>query len=164
MCSWSYHALYFFLLKKWELGEQASTCYMVALGNGVLRLIDCREPQHFSTTWALEYTQRRSIGCMTFGGSNEVIFTYKKPNTLNIVDLRKTNYSSITGKKTPVLLSSATLTCACPLSLDPFFTEVCILWFAVARSCTRNKCPSIHLCFTYYIFLFFSLNISSTTT
>lgn len=113
------------------LDSEYPSCYVVAQGNGAIELLDCREPRRSPPpSWVLEHSKKRTIGCMTLGKAHELIFTYKNLNTLNVVDMRKTTYSPITGKQSPTFLSSVDLSVPTPLSLYyPFFTKVsqCLL-------------------------------------
>ena len=106
------------------LDPESPTCYVIAQGNGAIKLIDCRESQRPTPSWVLEYPKKRLVGCMTFGEEHELIFTYKNLNQLNCVDMRNTTYSPITGKQSPTLLSSVDLSVPTPLSFHPYFTAV----------------------------------------
>ena len=102
----------------------------MAQGDGVLKMLDCRTRTKTVTLWALDSPKRKSISAMMIDPEQEVVFCYKSPCTLNIVDMRNTHYSAITGKKSPQLLSSISLippSSSFPLSLHPFFSTVVLM-------------------------------------
>lgn len=107
-------------------------CYIVAQGDGVLKMLDCRTRTKTAVLWTMDSPKRKSIGALMIDTEkeNEIVFSYKSPCTLNIVDMRNTHYSAITGKKSPQLLSSVVLlpsSSSFPLSLHPFFSTVVLL-------------------------------------
>ena len=60
---------------------------------------------------------------------NELLVCYQSPCSLDVLDVRNTRFSTITGKKSPLLVQSTPLHLpenAIPLSLQPFFSSVCI--------------------------------------
>ena len=96
-------------------------------------MLDCRTRTKTVTLWALDSPKRKSISAMVMDPEKEqeVVFSYKSPCTLNIVDMRNTHYSAITGKKSPQLLSSISLIpppSSFPLSLHPFFSTVDLIY------------------------------------
>ena len=63
---------------------------------------------------------------------NEVVVAYKNPTSIEILDIRNTRSSPISGTKSPILLSYQFLSLpknAYILSTIPYFTEVIILVF-----------------------------------
>lgn len=95
-------------------------------------MLDCRTRTKTVTLWSLDSPKRRSISAIMIDPEKEqeVVFSYKSPCTLNIVDIRNTHYSAITGKKSPELFSSLSLSTpssSFPLSLHPFFSTVGII-------------------------------------
>ena len=57
---------------------------------------------------------------------NELLVCYQSPCSLDVLDVRNTRFSTITGKKSPLLVQSTPLHLpenAIPLSLQPFFSS-----------------------------------------
>lgn len=90
--------------------------------------MDCRDRARTVTLWSYSPSQRMTISaaCLSQMREQEVVFSYKAPCSLNVIDMRNTHYSIITGSKTPSLLSSTSLSMGSlfPISLHPFFSSV----------------------------------------
>lgn len=114
-------------LRVFSLGASPNT-FVTVLANGTMSLVDCRDRTRTVALWSYSPSQRMTISAACFNQTreHEVVFSYKTPCSLNVLDMRNTHYSIITGSKTPSLLSSISLNTGSlfPISLHPFFSSV----------------------------------------
>lgn len=110
-----------------SLGANPNT-FITVLANGTLSLVDCRDRARTVTLWSYSPSQRKIVSgaCFSQMREHEVVFSYKTPCSLNVIDMRNIHYSIITGSKSPSLLSSTSLSMGSlyPISLHPFFSSV----------------------------------------
>ena len=106
-------------------------CFIVALSDGSVRLIDPREASHYSTRWSFVTPKRYRVSCLEYDAEtpDEVVVAFRDPAMLQTLDLRNIQYSSISGLHTPRVCNSNLLGHSYPISLQPFFSEVSLVRF-----------------------------------